>query len=135
MPTKLFFTLTLMFAVATGCNLMDRQTPPNIAETPPYWQPQSEIAHQQLADMRAFHERETAKMSEDIQVARNREMERLEATGKELEKERLWQEDYEKTVERREKWSNWFKKTEKETKTEASPIMTSRIGAANQNVR
>ena len=138
MPTKHLFILVLTSALLSGCNLMDRQKTPNIAETPPYWQPQSELARQHLADVRAFHERESAQMSEDIRVARNREMDRLQAARKELEKDQLWQEDYEKTLERREKWTNWFKrtgKTEKEENQSESSMATSRIGGTNQNVR
>jgi len=132
MSTKHIITLSLVLVVLAGCNLMDRQTPPNIAETPPYLQPRSELAQSQLAEMRAFHEKESAKMSEDIRVARNREMERLEAAGKELEQERLWKEDYEKTQERRSKWTSWFKKTGKKTD---APMVSSRIGGVSEQVR
>ena len=105
---KHLFILIFAFVLATGCNLLERQPPPNIETTPPYWQPQS-----QLEGLRTFHEQESAKMakmSEDVHIVRNREMERLEAAGKELEQDKLWQEDYEKTVERREKWAGLFKK-------------------------
>jgi hypothetical protein len=91
--------------------MFDRQPPPNIETTPPYWQSQS-----QLEELRLFHEKETAnmaRMSEDVHVVRNREMERLEAASKELEREKLWQEDYEKTVEQRANWASWFKKKNK----------------------
>lgn len=120
MPTKHFFALLLIFAMSAGCNLMDRQTPPNVAETPPYLQPRSEQTQSQLAEMRVFHEKDFAKMSDDMHVARNREMERLGSAGKELAKDQLWQEDYEKTLERRAKWTSWFKKTGKEDKKGAS---------------
>ena len=105
---KHLFILLVALVMAAGCNLLERQPPPNIETTPPYWQPQS-----QLEGLRTFHEQESAKMakmSDDVHVVRNREMERLEAAGKELEQEKLWQEDYEKTIERREKWAGWFKK-------------------------
>ena len=112
MPTtKVFFVLIFFFATAAGCSLLDRQPPPNIETTPPYWQPQS-----QMEELRSFHDKESAKMSQlsnEVHIVRNREMERLEAASKELEKEQHWQEDYEKTVERREKWSGWFKKKNK----------------------
>jgi len=124
MPTKHFFILSLALAVLAGCNVLDRHSPPSIAETPPYWQPQSGQERSQLADMRAFHERETARMSEDMRIVHNRELARLEAAGKELERDKRWQEDYEKTLERRERWSGLFKKTDKNG---ATP-MVSRIG-------
>ena len=104
---KSLFVLLFVFA-AGGCHLLDRQPPPNIEATPPYWQPQS-----QLEGLRTFHEKESVKMqqmSNEVHIVRNREMERLEAAGKELEREKQWQYDYEKTVERREKWTGWFKK-------------------------
>ena len=110
-PTKKsLFVLLFVFAVG-GCHLLDHQPSPNIETTPPYWQPQS-----QLEELRAFHDRESVKMqqmSNEVHIVRNREMERLEAAGKELEKEKEWQDDYEKTVERREKWTGWFKKKNK----------------------
>ena len=58
-------------------------------------------------------------MSEELNVAHNREMARLNAAGKELEKDKRWQEDYERTQERRAKWydwTNWFKKADKNDK-------------------
>ena len=105
---KHLFILLFALVMTAGCNLLERQPPPNIETTPPYWQSQS-----QLEGLRSFHEQESAKMakmSDDVHIVRNREMERLEAAGKELEQEKLWQEDYEKTVERREKWAGLFKK-------------------------
>jgi len=135
MPIKYLFTLLSVLALSAGCNLMDRPQPPNIAETPPYWQPRSELANSQLAEMRAFHERESAKISEDMRVARNREMDRLAAAGKELERNQRWQEDYEKTQERRANWMSWFRKTNKDAPKDAAPSMVSRIGGANQNTR
>jgi len=69
------------------------QSSPDIITVPPYWQSQNQHMQDHLAEMRAFHEKESAEMSEDIYIVRNREMERLEAAGKELEKDRLRQED------------------------------------------
>ena len=135
MPIKYLFTLLLILVLSAGCNLMDRPQPPNIAETPPYWQPRSELANSQLAEMRAFHERESAKISEDMRVARNREMDRLAAAGKELERNQRWQEDYEKTQERRANWMSWFQRTNKNAPKDTAPSMVSRIGGANQNTR
>ena len=135
MPTKHLFTLLITIAVSAGCNLIDRQQPPNVSETPPYLLPQSEFTRSQLEDMRAFHEKESAKMSEDIRVARNREMERLAAVGKELDRDKHWQEDYEKTQERRAKWTSWFTRTNKNDPKAATPVMSSRIGSTSTNVR
>jgi len=100
------FALLLILAASFGCNLADRQSPPNVAETPPYLQPQRELtqSRQQLAEMRTFHEKESARMSESINIAHNREMEQLAAAGKELE--------HEKKPEQRTKWTSWFKKTD-----------------------
>lgn len=121
----LFFLFFFFVTTATGCSLLDRQSPPNIETTPPYWQPQS-----QLKELRTYHDKESTKMSQmsnEIHIVRNREMERLEAAGKELEKEQQHQqEDYEKTVERREKWAGWFKK---KNKGEA-PLTSSRTDTA-----
>jgi hypothetical protein len=101
-----------------GCTVLDRH-PPNVESAPPYWQPESQRAVQnQLEEMRVFHDKESAKMSEEVHVFRNKEMDRLASAGKELEKDKLWQEDYEKTLERREKWTSWFKKKNKENKNE-----------------
>ena len=112
MPKKYLFTL-LIFVVLAGCNLMDQQQSPNITTAPPYLQPRSERVQSQLDEMRAFHEKESAAMSEEVYVVRNREMERLKVAGKELEKDRLWEEDCKKTQERRTKWTSWFKKKDK----------------------
>jgi len=113
---KYSFILLLMFTVSAGCNMLDRQPLPNVTTAPPYWQSQNQrqLAESQLEEMRAFHEKESAKISEDVHVFRNHEMARLEHAGKELEKDKLWQEDYEKTVERRKKWTSWFKSQPKE---------------------
>ena len=108
MPTRKYCLAFLLPLVITGCSFLERQQTPNIATTPPYWQSQS-----QLAEMRAFHEKESAKMSEEVHIVRNREMERLETAGRELEKEQRWQESYERTVERRERWGNWFSRRNK----------------------
>ena len=110
MPAKYLFALLLMFAVMPGCGLLDRHSPPNIVSAPPYLQSENQQMRDQLTEMRIFHEKESAKISEDLHIVRNREMERLGAASKELEKDRLWQEDYEKTLARRSKWTSWFKK-------------------------
>jgi len=89
---------------------MDRQPLPDIAETPPYLQQRNEPAQNQLAEMRAFHENESARMSKEMHLVHNAEMERLGAAGKALERDYHWQEDYQKAQERRAKWTSWFKK-------------------------
>lgn len=117
------FALLLIFAVSAGCTL-DRQSPPNVTAVPSYWQPQSQHEQSQLAEMRAFHESESAKMSENLHVFRNHEIERLAATGKDaekvetvekVEKEPLRQAEPTKTAEQRKKWTslNWFSKKSK----------------------
>jgi hypothetical protein len=141
MATKnyLFAPLLVLSVLTAGCNLMEQQTPPNVAETPPYLQPRSELAQSQLAEMRAFHDKESAQMTEEMRVIRNREIERLETAGKEIEQEKIWQDDYEKTLEQREKRSNWianwFKKKDKKDVLTASPATQNRISSTDQNVR
>ena len=108
MPVRKYFCALLVPIMMVGCAFLEQRPAPNIANTPPYWQPQN-----QLAELRAFHEKESAKMSDEMHVVRNREMERLEAAAKDLEREQRWQESYEKTVERREKWGSWFKRGNK----------------------
>jgi hypothetical protein len=122
MSSKYLFTLLLMLVVPSGCNTFERRQSPNIVAPPPYLQSQNQLVRDQLAEMRAFHEKESAKISEDMHIFHNQEIERLATAGKELEKDRLWQEDYKKTVERREKWSTWFKKKDKGTKNEAPSV-------------
>ena len=43
MPIKKTLFILLFVFVAGGCHLLDRQPPPNIETTPPYWQPQSQL--------------------------------------------------------------------------------------------
>jgi|GEM_PF-2293955 len=87
MSKQHFFILPLVLAVTAGCNMLERQSAPNVTTAPPYWQSQSQQAETQLADMRAFHERESAELSDEMHVFRNREIERLAAAGKEMERE------------------------------------------------
>ena len=121
MSSRYLYILILLFAVSAGCAMLDRK-PPEVATTPPYLQSQSELAQDQLDEMRAFHDKESAKMSEEMHVFRNREIERLAETGKELERDKRWQEDYERTLQRREKWTSWFKKKNKEDKSDAPSV-------------
>ena len=118
MSSKYLFVLLLTLVLSAGCSILDRSSP-NVATTPPYWQPHGQHAQSQFDEMRAFHEKESAKMLEDMHVFRNREMERLAKAGKELEIDKREQEDYEKTLERREKWTSWFNKKGKESTPEA----------------
>jgi len=125
--SKYFFFLLLMFSVSAGCTMLDRNQPPNVTTAPPYWQSESQrqLADRQLGEMRAFHEKESVKMTDDMHVFRNHEMERLESVGEELKKDKLWQEDYEKTVEKRKKWTSWFKsKPKADTNINNTPSVT-----------
>jgi len=122
----------LMLVSATGCTL-DSKPHANVATTPPYWQSQRQQSQNQLTEMRAFHEKESKKMTEDMHVFRNYEIERLEAAGKELQQEQIVQKVPEQSPAKREKWS-LFKKKEKEPKIE-SPHVSSRFDSANSNVR
>ena len=106
MSIKYLLIPLLMFALSAGCT-RDRVPPPDIAKVPPYWQSQSQLEQNQLQEMRTFHEKESAKMSEELLVFRNGKTERLAATGKELKNE---QEDSKKPADRSAKWTSWFKK-------------------------
>jgi len=135
--SKYFFALLLMSLVSSGCNMMARQSSPNVTKAPPYWQSegQRQLADRQLEEMRAFHEKESAKIADDMHVFRNHEMERLENAGKELERDKLWQEDYDKTLENRKKWTSWFKSKPKETTTDAPEMSVSEANKKGQNTR
>ena len=92
MSIKYLFVLLSAVVITAGCNTLYPQKAPNVTTPPPYWQTQDQLAHctttqRQLAEMRVFHDREIAEMTEGIHIVRNREMERLSATGKELEAE------------------------------------------------
>ena len=117
MSSKYLFTLLQILILSVGCSLLDRSSP-NVATTPPYWQPQGDHAQSQLNELRAFHDKESAKMSDDVHVFRNREMERLAHTGKELEIDQRGQDDHEKNMERREKWTSWFPKKNKKSEND-----------------
>ena len=110
MPIKYLSIPLLILAVSAGCT-RDRLASMDIAETPPYWQSQSQLTQNQLEEMRTFHENESAKMSEELYVFRNGKMEHLAATGKELKNE---QENSKKPAYRNSKWTSWFKKEHKE---------------------
>jgi len=134
--SKHFFVLLFTLTLSAGCNLMERHSPPTVAETPPYLQPRSELMQSQLAEMRAFHEEESAKMSEDLRSSHNREMASLEAVRREQEMDKRRQEEYAKTLERREQqWASSLKKTDNGNKKSPAPVMTSRLGSTHQTVR
>ena len=113
MSIKHLFILLSVVTITAGCNMMDRQSTPKVATPPPYWQSQSQLEANHLAEMRAFHERKSAEMSEGVHVFRNREMERLTAAGRDLEREREGnnhqpapsRESVAKASEQRKKWS------------------------------
>ena len=148
MSTNHLFTLLLILAVSVGCGTTGRQSSSNVAETPPYLQPRSEQGKNQMADMRAFHEKDTEKMSGDLRAAHSREMAQSREMGglgtnaRDLERDKRWQEDLERTQaqrqqqtsEKRTGWS-WFKKPEDDSKKEASAVMNSRIGGISTTVR
>jgi len=144
MSTNHLLTLLLVFAMSMGCSVMDRQPSSTVTETPPYLQPRSEQSHHQLAEMRVFHEKDTARMAEELRAAHSREMGSLVTTGKELERDQRQQDTSDRTQAQHEKrtgWTSWFKKTESDNKTESNnkketpPMMSSRIGGANTPVR
>ena len=124
MSAKYLFAPLLIFAVSAGCT-MDRTSSPNVMTVPPYLQSQNQLAQTQLAEMRVFHEKETSKMSEDMHIFQNREIERLAATGKELESRPP--ENPPTTHVQQGKWTNWFKKKNKDD----APL----VSEASKNVR
>ena len=140
------FIFLLVFVIAPGCNMLDSNRSPNVTTPPPYWQTPSRLAHGQLAEsqlseIRAFHEKETAAISEEMHVFRNREVERLSASGKELSdklsekggemnagqpstsKQNPQQQEHAASgPTKNEKWSltGWFKKKDKDNAPEVS---------------
>ena len=120
MDTKRFCVLLLCSTLASGCHMLDNQKSPDVMTAPPYWQSQSQITQDQLSEMRAFHEKESSRISEDIHVFRNREVERLAANSKEMESAKPRQaktqnDSRTETPEQRDKWAwlNWFNKKNK----------------------
>ena len=138
MSIKCLSISLLILVMTAGCHMLDQQSPPDVRTAPPYWQSQHQLAKSQLAEMHAFHDKESAQISEDINRFHNHEIERLQAAGKELEKDKPQQKNEVKTQEpgekgQSEKW-NWFKKKNKETKIETSAV-SSRPDDTNRNVR
>jgi len=133
MPKKYLFFALLTLLLASGCSL-EKQPAPNVAEAPPYWLSQRERSQSQLTELRAFHEKESAEMSEDVHVFRNHEMERLAAAGKELEAESRQQAHQKKQPEQQDKGIFSFFKKKRKDDTEDAPSV-SRTGGEVQNVR
>jgi hypothetical protein len=110
MSVRYLFIPFLIFAVsAAGCT-RDRLSSADVAVVPPYWQSQSQLAQSQFEEMRKFHEKESAKMSEDIHTFRNSKTERLAATGKEMKNDQQQQENRPKPPALTKTWASWFKK-------------------------
>ena len=113
MSTKNLFALLSVLVIVVGCKTFDWNRDPSVITPPPYWQTQSQ--QDELAEMRAFHERRSAEMSEGVNVVRNREMERMAVTGREMDREMDKKQPPSPqgkamtTPEKRERWSwtNW----------------------------
>jgi len=112
MCSKHLYIPLLTLVLAAGCTL-DSQQRTSVTPPPPYWQSQNQQMRDQLSEMRVFHEKESEKMSDDLHVFRNYEIERLEAAGKQLQREQVAKQVPEQTPAKREKWS-WFKKKDKD---------------------
>jgi len=84
MSKKRVLVLLSAFVFLSGCNVLERQSSPDIMNAPPYWQSQNQLAQTQLDEMRVFHEQESSKISEDINLFRNGEVARMAATSKEI---------------------------------------------------
>ena len=114
MSTKSLFALLSVLVIIVGCKTFDWNREPNVITPPPYWQTQSQ--QNELTEMRAFHERRSAEMSEGVNVFRNREMERMAITGREMDGEMKKKQPPSPqgkamtTPEKRERWSwaNWM---------------------------
>jgi hypothetical protein len=133
MSAKYRFISLLMLVMTAGCTMLDQQSPPDVKMAPPYWQSQNRPAQSQFAEMRSFHEKESAQMSEEMHRFHNHEIERLQAAGKEWEKDKSQQQNNATTQDQKEKWS-WFKKKSKDTKKE-TPEVSSRLDEVNKNIR
>ncbi len=83
--------------------MLESQKKPRIEATPPQYQPD------EFAAMRAFHDQNRESMASQVHVARNKELEKLHQEIEEQKKDQEWDEDYQQTLERREKLSFWKK--------------------------
>ncbi len=59
--------------------------------------------------MQAFHEKDRENMASQVHIARNKELERLNREIDQQNEDGEWEEDYQRTLERREKLSFWKK--------------------------
>jgi hypothetical protein len=109
----------------SGCSLLQKEPHPNIENTPPYYQ-----SEKSLSEARMYHNDSVKGMAENVHIVRNREMEELEKANKMAEKDELWEQDYQKTMERRAKWSGWFKKGQDETL-----MMSDKAKEINRNLK
>ncbi|MDR3181584.1 MAG: hypothetical protein LBT89_01470 [Planctomycetaceae bacterium] len=123
MPKFIFFLA--VFALFAGCSLLQKEPRPNIENTPPYYQNDKTLTEAQM-----YHNDSVKGMAEGVHIVRNREMEELEKANKLAEKDELWEQDYQKTMERRSKWSNWFKKGQDETL-----MMSDKAKEINRNLK
>lgn len=136
-----FLFVCAVSAASAGCGLMTPRAAPRIEEAPPYLQTHHQTAaqpHSQLSEIHAYHDKESAQMSRDVLIVRNREMEQLERAGAEIEKDQHWQEDYKKTIEKRERWTNWFKKKDKPKELQnpsGSSLMSDKASDGSSNLR
>ena len=133
MPTKYFFVALLMFVLVSGCALEDKPVS-NVTVAPPYWQSHNDRTQSQLDELRAFHERESTAMTENMYIFRNHEMERLAATGEELETENRRQANQENKPAPAQKWTFWFSKNKNKDDKDSTPAV-SRTGGEVQNMR
>lgn len=97
-----YIALIAVIVCSSGCTL-DGWRKPNIEETPPYYQ------NNEFDNMRSLHDRERESMANQMHIVRNKELERLEKAIEEDKKDKEWEEDYQRTLERREKWNLWNK--------------------------
>lgn len=129
MRTGVLFITLFGLAVSAGCQMMEQHRSPEVITTaPPYWQSPNQLAQSQMAEMRVFHEKEAALMSEEMLLFRNHEIERLEAASKGLEKSRPRQSVAEMPPPR-DKW-NPFRRQTKE-RTSETPAISSRLGESS----
>ncbi len=101
--TGFAFCLAASCLLLSGCNLFESHKRPRIEETPEYYQ------NDEFAAMRSFHERDREKMASQVRIVRNKELDKLHREVEEQKKDQAWEEDYQRTLERREKMSFWKK--------------------------
>lgn len=99
----LFVSLVVLCQLSIGCNLFESRKKPVIEEAPPYYQAD------ELSRMRSFHEKDRENTANQVHIVRNKELEKLNREIEEQKKDKEWEEDYQRTLERREKLSFWKK--------------------------